>query len=115
MGTMSDRARTMRPMADLTQRIPAWNATEGQWQAILNAAPIPARRAQRDLPSPVPIDARVIWERDGLEVIRTLAHGWAGHLAYVELRDPRAHIRWVWLPAEDVTRVPVEVHTADHG
>lgn len=95
-------------MADLTQRIPAWNASEGQWQEILNAAAIPPRRAQRDLTAPVPIDARVIWERDGVEVIRTLAHGWAGRLAYVELRDPRAQIRWVWLPAEDVTRVPVD-------
>lgn len=91
-------------MDDLTQRIPTWDASRGSWQRILNAAPIPARSTQRNLPEPVDVDARVVWERDGEETIRTRAHGWAGRLAYVELRDPRAEIRWVWLPAEDVRR-----------
>lgn len=92
-------------MGDLTQRIPTWDAGADQWQDIVNAAPIPPRRVQRNLPEPVDIDVRVVWARDGQETIRTRALGWSGNLAYVELDDPRARIRWVWLPAPDVRRV----------
>lgn len=92
-------------MADLTQRVPSWAAGAARWQAVLNAAPIPPRHTQRDLPAPVPVRARVHWERDGVEHVTTRALGWSGNLAYVELDDPRAETRWVWLPAGDVARL----------
>lgn len=74
------------------------------WQRVLNERPIPRRDAQRDFAFPVDVTAWVVWERDGLELIDTTAHVWAGRDVMVRLADDRRDIAWVWLAAQDVRR-----------
>lgn len=82
--------------------VPAWS--EGR-QAVLNAHPVPPRKVQRDAADPVPVRARVVWERDGQEFIETVAHAWTSRLVLVMLSDPRAELRGVWLDPGDVQRL----------
>jgi hypothetical protein len=76
----------------------AWSAG----QVIVNAieAKVPTHR----LEPPVPISARVLWDRDGEEWIETEALGWTGGEVYVRMSDPRYRLRAVWLDAADVRR-----------
>jgi hypothetical protein len=83
----------------------AWDAGHELHQAIRNARPIPPGAAQRRLPSPVPVTAWLVWERDGLELLDTTATYWAGRDVLVELQsDPRWLARGVWLAAQDARR-----------
>lgn len=47
---------------------------------------------------------RVVWERDGIEDVDTVAWGWTTRDVLVELADPRRFIIGTWLPATDVRR-----------
>jgi hypothetical protein len=90
---------------DLARRASqSWDAYRDLWQAIVNARPIPPRRAQKVAPWPIPIRARVVWERDGVELVDTVATGWTSRLALVEIVDHRWRLRGVWLDAADVRR-----------
>lgn len=82
--------------------VPAWS--EGR-QAVLNAHPVPPRKAQRDAPDPIPVRARVVWERDGEELVETVAQAWTSRLVLVTLSDRRAELRGVWLDPRDVQRL----------
>jgi hypothetical protein len=53
---------------------------------------------------PVPVVARIVWERDGEEHIETEAAGWSGQLVYVRVLDTRYRLTSVWLNAADVRR-----------
>ncbi len=83
-----------------------------RWQRILNGHRVPERGDQHDLPAPVPVRARVVWERDGEEfkdgrVVATsrvrgqvplvLVH-WTG-------AEPRAMTLGAWLAEDDVERL----------
>lgn len=73
-----------------------------KWQRILNAQAIPPRWQQRDCL--VPVLARIVWERDGDELVASSAFAWAPCLVLVELRDTRYRLRGVWLKPTDVCR-----------
>lgn len=73
-------------------------------QRILNAHPVPARRAQRDAQPPIPVRARLVWEDDGVELVDTVADGWTSRLVLVSVLDPRLLVRGVWLAPADVER-----------
>lgn len=75
-------------------------ATWRYWQRIGNAAG--ARGSFRDRP-PLPVRARVVWERDGAEWVDGTATrlGFDGAI-FVELSDRRCSTIGVWLHPGDV-------------
>lgn len=73
-----------------------------RWQRILNARPIPPWRSQRT--GWVPVTARIVWERDGVEHLETYAFAWTHELVLVQLIEPRYRFRGVWLDPADVSR-----------
>jgi hypothetical protein len=73
-------------------------------QAILNARPIPASGRQIAAKPPIDVTAWIVWERDGLQIIRTAAQAWAGRDVLVAIRDVRWPVLGVWLAAQDVRR-----------
>ncbi len=73
-----------------------------RWQAVENA--LPARQPEHRCDPPVPVTARVQWERDGAEPVDTVALGWSGRAVWVRIYDPRCQTKAIWLRAEDVRR-----------
>jgi hypothetical protein len=71
-------------------------------QVIVNSTG--AKEPRRRLEPPVPIRARIPWDRDGEEWIETVALGWTGQEVYLRMSDPRYQFRAVWLDAADVRR-----------
>jgi hypothetical protein len=57
-----------------------------------------------DQPTGISVDARVVWERDGEEVVSGKARRWINAYVFVAFHDPRWHGSGVWLRASDVTR-----------
>lgn len=82
----------------------AWDARRDQWQDVLNARPIPPRHLQRLGRTPIPVHARLVWERDGEEWTATEATDWVGRDVLVSVHDTRRRTRGVWLDAGDVRR-----------
>lgn len=89
----------------MTQELLAWDAHATLWQPVLNERAIPHRRAQRSLDLPVPVRARLVWERDGVEQVDTVAWAWTSGSVLVELHDRRRQTIGLWLPAPDVRRL----------
>lgn len=58
---------------------------------------------------PVPVHARVVWERDGEEWVPGQAVRWLRPVVFVLLSDDRYRGAGAWLPAADVRR-PGEPH-----
>jgi len=84
---------------------PSWDETRPHWQKVRNERPIPPRDTQRSIWPPIQVTAWVVWEHDGLELIDTTAHFFAGKDVQVELVDGRREqIKWVWLASQDVRR-----------
>ena len=81
-----------------------WYAHRDSWQPITNARAIPDRRQQHELTTPIPVRVRLIWQRDGTELVDTIAFGWAGQLVHVQVRDVRVRIGFAWVHAEHVVR-----------
>ena len=81
-----------------------WHAGRDRWQAITNSRAVPERRLQRELTTPVPVRVRLIWAKDGVEFIDTIALGWAGQVVRVQLHDPRSRAAFVWVHIEHVVR-----------
>ncbi|PJI85534.1 hypothetical protein [Luteimicrobium subarcticum] len=79
----------------------AW--TDQVQQTVLNAHPVPARRAQIDMPS-VRVTARVIWSTDGEETIAGTSDAYCGRLILVHTRELRLDVRSIWLDVTDVER-----------
>lgn len=71
-------------------------------QAILNELPVPPRHLQHDCL--VRVGARLVWERDGLELLDTTAYAWFGRKVLVEVLDHRRQTHGVWLHISDVRR-----------
>ncbi|WP_413452549.1 hypothetical protein AA0Y32_10200 [Georgenia phoenicis] len=88
----------------MTQELLAWDAHAATWQLVLNEQPIPYRRAQVSCDLPVPVTARVVWERDGVEEVDTVVWAWTRRSVLVEMHDDRRQVIGVWLPARDVRR-----------
>ncbi|WP_163540854.1 hypothetical protein [Occultella kanbiaonis] len=84
--------------------IESWTEAAAHRQAIVNELPIPDRRRQTPAREPIPVSARIRWERDGQEVIQTEATAWTTISVLVTISDRRWPTRGVWLPAHDVTR-----------
>ncbi|WP_029289149.1 hypothetical protein [Cellulomonas sp. HZM] len=82
----------------------SWNAHSDQWQTIRNARPIPPAAQQQRLSTPEPVQAWIVWERDGLELVDTDATYYAGRDVLVTLSDRRWRTHGVWLIAQDVRR-----------
>lgn len=83
--------------------VPSWH--EGR-QAVLNAHPVPPERLQRGWRSePIPVRARIVWERDGVETLETFANAWTSTLVLINLPDARSRLRGVWLDPSDVQRL----------
>lgn len=72
------------------------------WQRIENAHAIPPRRSQRECWAAVTV--RLVWERDGVELVDTHAMAWSGRLVLVQVADARYQLRGAWLDAGDVER-----------
>lgn len=71
---------------------------------ILNASPIPPLRIQAIAGNLIPVTARIVWERDGVELVETAATGWTSRLVLVLMSDRRTRTRGVWLDPADVSR-----------
>lgn len=91
-------------MTSVTQELLAWDAHAAQWQPIVNEQPIPPRRAQVSSGVPGRVSVRVVWARDGVEHLDTVAWSWTSRAVLVELHDRRRQTIGVWLPARDVKR-----------
>ncbi|WP_426937349.1 hypothetical protein ACQE2J_06875 [Brevibacterium sp. LE-L] len=80
-------------------------ATWKYWQKVRNDAG--ARGSYQDRP-PLPVRARVAWERDGTEWVDGTATrlGFDGAI-FVELHDRRCQAIGVWLRPDDVWGVPL--------
>lgn len=90
---------------DLARRASqSWDAHRGDWRAILNARDVPPLRSQTIPADPILVTARIMWERDGLELVETVAAGWTSRLVLVDLDDRRTYVRAVWLDPSDVRR-----------
>lgn len=72
-------------------------------QHILNAHDVPPG-VHHDVENPIPVTVRILWERDGLEEVDTVAVEWTSRLVRVWLSDRRWQPAAVWVPAEDVRR-----------
>jgi hypothetical protein len=82
----------------------SWDSNADRWQAILNELEVPERSAHRDAQPPVSVQARIRWERDGLETIDTVVNAWTSKAVLVEIIDARRRIHGAWLAAADVRR-----------
>lgn len=71
---------------------------------ILNERPIPPRHLQREDRAPIPVVARIVWEHDGEDRVRTRAIDWVGRDVLVEIGDRRWQTKGVWVDAGDVRR-----------
>ena len=85
--------------------VASWRSRAESFQAPLNALPIPARQAQRDLVPPVDVDVRVVWPRDGEETIRARAVAYTTRAVLCHWTEPRLAILGAWFAPGDVTRV----------
>lgn len=85
--------------------IDSWAERAGRHQAILNAHAIPARRAQRTLHPEPTVEVRLVWERDGEELVRAVATAFTTRLALVRIADDRWPTLGVWLHPDDVRRL----------
>lgn len=95
---MSALARTLSPV---TEHWPhRWDERK---QDVLNARPVPARFYDARW-QPIPVTARIVWERDGPQTIDTRAEGWTSALVLVLVGDPRARHVGYWLDLADVQR-----------
>jgi hypothetical protein len=74
-------------------------------ERLLNAYPVPARKAQRRAPEPIPVRVRLHWEASGWQEVTTTARGWTRDLVLVIVDDPRVRVRGVWLQPGDVRRI----------
>lgn len=88
----------------MSQERLAWDANRDQWQRLVNAVPIPPRRAQVPAGIPLPVTARLEWEHDGVQHLDTVAWAWTTRAVLVELHDRRRQTIGAWLPIRDVTR-----------
>ncbi|AEI11799.1 hypothetical protein [Cellulomonas gilvus] len=82
-----------------------------RWQALLNEREIPPSSRQRRLTAPIPVRARLVWERDGEEIIETMATHWAGRAVLVRTSDRRRRFHGVWLDSTDVQRLSHKVES----
>lgn len=88
----------------MSQASQSWDSHRELWQSIVNALEVPPRRAQVAPPDPVPCVARIVWERDGEELVETHATAWTTRAVLVRITSPRWRIAAVWIPARDVRR-----------
>ena len=82
----------------------SWFANRTHWQAITNEREVPPRRLQRELPAPIPVRVRLVWARDGVEFVDTVALGWAGQLVRVQVHDRRSRAAAARVHFEHVQR-----------
>ena len=85
--------------------VDSWAERADRHQTILNARAIPARRAQRALHPEPAIEARIVWEVDGEELVRTVATAFTTRLVLIHLSDARWPTLGVWLSPGDVRRL----------
>lgn len=91
-------------MTDWRSAMPGPAERASRYQAILNERPIPPRHLQRTDRIPIPVVARIIWQRDGQQLIDTRAWDWVGRDVRVDILDERWETGGVWVDAGDVRR-----------
>lgn len=79
----------------------AWDA---YLQPLANEHAVPASFTSAGHPYPR-VRVRLIWERDGEDVIETEAWAWTRDLVLVYVRDRRRQTNGAWLSAADVERI----------
>ncbi len=72
------------------------------WQEIVNARRAPPAWTQWSDGARYAVVARLVWERDGEELVETWSELSSSNLVHVEVRDPRYRLLGVWLDAADV-------------
>lgn len=82
----------------------SWDEYGDVWQAIRNVHDIPPRGSQRDCR--IAVTVRLVWERDGVELLDTTANAWSGDLVHVTVLDHRSECKGVWVDKSDVRRRP---------
>lgn len=85
--------------------VDSWTQRAARYQRILNGLPIPPRRLQRDLWPEVHVQARIVWEHDGEQLVNTVAYAYTTRAALVRLADDRQPTLGAWLLPGDVRRV----------
>lgn len=75
-----------------------------RWQDVINTSwpPNPRDVVRRE---PIPVRCRVVWKRDGEQLVDGRAIGWISRHVWVELGDDRLGPLATWLDAGDVTRM----------
>lgn len=61
-------------------------------------------RGIEDQPTPIDVEVRIEWARDGEEWIVGTAWRWTASHVFVRFEDPRSLIGFVWVRARDVRR-----------
>lgn len=84
--------------------VPSYDDLARQHQAILNERPIPPFHLQHLDRQHIPVTIRVVWERDGQQLIDTLAWDWVDRDVRVDILDRRWQVTAVWIDAGDVRR-----------
>ena len=72
-------------------------------QRPLNAHPVPPGH-HTDVERPIPVQVRIVFERDGEEWVDGRAVEWTRELVRVDVADVRLLPRGVWVRAGDVRR-----------
>lgn len=89
-------------MPAIHTEIPPWDHNR---QTLRNRWAVPPWFTSARYPEgPIPVLARLVWTRDGVEWKAGRAMGWTRRLVLVELVDARLQINGVWLEAHDVRR-----------
>jgi hypothetical protein len=106
LGTGPDASRPIQHLFDTgwveyVEAKPPWEAGR---QGILNSRD--ARMPEHTFKTPVPVVARIVWERDGEEQLETEALGWSDQNVYPPARPaPPVHRRVAELGRRQAARV----------
>lgn len=102
-------------MPDLRRDLPGPAERAARLQRSLNARPIPPLPRQHRGRTPIPVRARVVWERDGVEYLDSVAIDWVDRAVLVHVRDDRHLTQGVLLDIDDVRRRAGEVARPARG
>lgn len=86
----------------------------GRWQRVLNESWPPNPRDIKNRPA-IAVTVRIVFERDGEQLLEAQAVRWTGRHVYCEVHDARLQATGAWVDAADVVRRGVDTSTEDPG
>lgn len=101
---VAERGRSGRRLLGVAQEYGRLGQDRSKWQKILNQDWPANARVIRDQAQPIPVRARIVWERDGEEWIEGRAVRWTRSHVFVAFGDERWQVLGVWLRPGDVRR-----------